>query len=288
MADWTDRDNLGIEFDEKYHFEAQPYNGRIFNEAVTLDDIEEYLPNLNARTPDELKEFKEIIAIAKAAEPELKLLRDKLLKLHYNIFPTIADEEGIREWENWLDLIRLSTDTIEDRRFRIITKLNERIPYTWVQLHRMLASLCGWDGYKMTLENLELTVEIMTGSESQFHSVVDLLRNVLPMYILWGVNRLTRAGQDVFVGGVTREVASQHFILENDLMDFSTDFKVGGVMRNVIFNRYKMDDQPIEAETTEYVGVTFRNKGMEKFRRLCLNHLDDPDGSFEDIDDMFD
>ena len=107
MADWTNKDELMKEVfsngnaDTDFHFFAEDTNDRIFDHVTCLDDVESYQPNLLARTPGTLRDFKEIQEIAKAAEPELKLLVERMLRWHYNIFPRIASEDGIREWEDW-------------------------------------------------------------------------------------------------------------------------------------------------------------------------------------------
>lgn len=172
---------------QSYPFAAAPNRQKVYDSCNSLDDLKEYEPNVLARTPDELKDFKEIIEIAKAAEPEFKLLTERLERLLLNLFPTEANETGIRQWENWLDVLREATDTLEDRRARVIGRLNERLPYTWVRLHKMVAGICGWDGYSMTLDELELTLRLKPHTNSKADAIIDLLSRILPLYILWNI-----------------------------------------------------------------------------------------------------
>ena len=142
-----------------------------------MANIEQYLPGRMAQ----IKEFMDLCLAENPEFDDMEAVRKKWLN---NKFPTQADEDGIAMFEKILDLHPSDSDTLEDRRFRVLTKLNERLPYTWIQLHRMMAALCGWDGYELKLEHFVLTVYLAMDSRSKLNSVIDMLRDVIPMHIL--------------------------------------------------------------------------------------------------------
>lgn len=140
--------------------------------------------NLIERIPDSLKEFEELIEYCKAVNPELKELEDLTIKWTNNKFPTEADEDGIYYFEQVLGLRPNKGESLEDRRFRVLARLNEKTPYTIIQLHRIMAALCGWEGYTLKVEDFILTLTLAMDSNSKLKSVMQMLRRVVPMHIL--------------------------------------------------------------------------------------------------------
>ena len=92
--------------------------------------------------PDFLKEFKEFRRLRKLSEAE----NVELLKL-WNSFENIIDnnfindstENGVESWERILKITPKAYDTLNDRKFRIQTRLNERLPYTYKEVEKRLA-----------------------------------------------------------------------------------------------------------------------------------------------------
>lgn len=123
--------------------------------------------------------------IAIAENPEFDKITIQLQKWLYNFFPVTADYEGISRWEDFLDLGHgAEGDTLEDRRYRVILKLNERLPYTIPRLYQMLASLCGWEGFTFSLNGPQLSevqIKIELYSDVLMSTVREMLERVLPL-----------------------------------------------------------------------------------------------------------
>ncbi len=65
------------------------------------------------------------------------------------------------------------TDTLDDRRFRILTRINEELPYTLPQLRSILKTLCG-AGKTIRYDcgqHLYLIVEIGLAAKNNFNDV---------------------------------------------------------------------------------------------------------------------
>ena len=142
-----------------------------------MANIEKYLPG-------RFSQIEEFMSMCLSQNPEfenMEEIREKWLK---NKFPTEADLDGIKIFEKILDIQPGANDSLEDRRFNVLTRLNQKLPYTWIQLHRMMAALCGWEGYELKLEDFILTVYLAMDSQPKLHAVIDLLADVLPMHIL--------------------------------------------------------------------------------------------------------
>ena len=141
-------------------------------------DILNYYPNVIA----EIEEFQHL---ANAVNPELNKLWGKYKNIFDNQFISSLDESGCLLWEKLLKITAMGTDTLDDRRFRILARLNENIPYTYRKLENMLTTLCGND-YTMQLQNNEyrLIVRIALSVQKQFNEVKKLLTKFVPANII--------------------------------------------------------------------------------------------------------
>ena len=127
----------------------------------------------------ELKEFKEI---AKAEEPEILLLLAECDRTLSNMFIETADEYGISQFEEMMGIYPLEGDTLDNRRFTVLVKWSDKLPYTEETLRNLLSVLCGESSYtlKIDYENYEVMVKLALESEDNAGEVNDLLDRVLP------------------------------------------------------------------------------------------------------------
>ena len=96
----------------------------------------EYLPYI-------VRDYAEFQGIAGAEQPEFENAWAAAGNLFANQFVRTADNLGLSRWEKILGIVPKGTDTFDGRRFRILTRLNERLPYTLPRFRQMLESLCG-------------------------------------------------------------------------------------------------------------------------------------------------
>ncbi|KOP78665.1 hypothetical protein AMS59_12685 [Lysinibacillus sp. FJAT-14745] len=138
-------------------------------------DIIGYLPPI-------LHEIKEIVAIANVEKPVLDSLWQQIEDTLDNQFVVTANEQGVERYEKMLKLNVLATDTIETRRFRILTRYQEQAPYTYRVLKQLLDSLLGEGQYelKRDVEAKILSVKIELTVKGMFDSVVVMLERITP------------------------------------------------------------------------------------------------------------
>lgn len=157
---------------------------RNFNNIRTID-LEEYLPDI-------LKDVREMRAIMQAETPEVQAIWDACEDCMNDQFITEATENGIARREKMLDITPFATDTLDDRRFRLLSRYNENIPYTRKSLATLLESLCGADGYVLTITTATFTVNVKValGVKKQEAIVGELLERVLPYNMIFTVELL--------------------------------------------------------------------------------------------------
>lgn len=156
--------------------------------------------------PSRFHSIKEFYDFCVANDPEFDNaleIKDKGLN---NRFPNTADIDGVRIWERILSLTPNASDTLEDRRFRIISNFQKRAPFTWAELNRMLAFLCGADDYTLEREaEFILKVSLTLDSESMLQSVIQMLEEIVPMHILLHIVVTHKGHFKIRVGGAYKD-----------------------------------------------------------------------------------
>lgn len=116
---------------------------RNFNNIRTID-LREYLPEV-------LKDVQEMRAIMEAETPEVQAIWDACEDCMNDQFIMEATENGVARREKMLKITPFATDTLDDRKLRLLSRYNENIPYTRRSLEALLESLCGAGGYILTI-----------------------------------------------------------------------------------------------------------------------------------------
>lgn len=137
--------------------------------------LKEYLPPI-------LLQSCEFPLLCKAEQPEADAIAASADEVLDAQFVETASDCGLARFEKIYGIICMDTDTVEDRRFRILARMNEQMPYTVRTLHRLLTTMCGPQGYKLELvpNDYRLTIWLLEGSLSTLRTAEELLYRILP------------------------------------------------------------------------------------------------------------
>ena len=165
-------------------------------------DILEYLP-------DFLKDVKEIVIHAKAVQPELADLWAAAENAYSDQFLYTMTENGIKRWEKMLKISPMGTDSLEDRRFRIINRVNAQLPYSYRMIEAHLTQMCGADGYTMAYDKdtWTLSIKIALTSKKQFAEIQSMVSEMIPTNIILSVDLLYNTHE--ILGRFTHEQLAQ-------------------------------------------------------------------------------
>lgn len=138
-------------------------------------DILSYLPPV-------LHGIKELVEIANVENKLLEATWQAIEDSFNNRFILSATEEGLARREKMLKIKVPATDSIETRRFRLLTRYQEQAPYTYRVLKQLLDSLLGEGQYEMNRDaaSKTLTVKIELTVKGQFDAVVVMLERITP------------------------------------------------------------------------------------------------------------
>lgn len=137
--------------------------------------LQDYLP------PILLKTY-EFPLLCDTEQPEIDRLRDAADAVLDAQFISTAGERGIERYEQIFSIVPQDTDTLDERRFRVLAKINAQLPFSIRRLRQQLETLCGADGYKLELDGdrYTLTVKVALTAKRNQQAVEELLADIVP------------------------------------------------------------------------------------------------------------
>lgn len=132
--------------------------------------------------PPYMQEYLEIKSIMQAEQPEIDTLWSATEKAFADQYILDATEYGVMRWESMLNISPKATETLDERKFRILTRLNQELPYTLTRLKEMLTALCGVNGFSIELQANQYHIEIKlaVGNHNNYGEVQRLLNAMIP------------------------------------------------------------------------------------------------------------
>lgn len=138
----------------------------------------EYLPDYFKN----VREFKNSISIE---NQEFQEIYEKINYIHNEQFIDTCSEYAVKRWEKILDMTPNDDDTLEQRKFKILLRLSQHLPYTEEILKAKLKELCGEKGYTLSVDPINCTIEVRVtlGIKYMYDEVLKLLKKILPMHL---------------------------------------------------------------------------------------------------------
>lgn len=132
--------------------------------------------------PQYVQEYQEIKEIMNTEQPEIDALWFSMESVFADQYILDATERGVCRWESMLGISPKDTDTLDERKFRILTRLNQELPYTLTRLNEVLTTLCGANGFSIDVQAAKYHVEIKlaVGNHTNYEEVKKLLNKMLP------------------------------------------------------------------------------------------------------------
>lgn len=131
---------------------------------------------------EEIQNVKEFQALASTEDGEIESINQAISDLMSDQFIETATEKGIARREKILSIIPFADDSLADRRFRVLSRWNSKLPYTYLGLVEKLNQLCGEKGYTIELNHNDYTLQIkveLTAKRME-QEVRDMTRKMIP------------------------------------------------------------------------------------------------------------
>ncbi len=155
--------------------------------------LKKYLPEFVS----EIKEFQEL---DKVCSLEIDELRKKLQQLQDNQFIETANNEGLRKYEQMLNIGYV--EDVATRKFNILNKYNSTIPFTLSWLNNMLNTTLGKGNFLLDIDYkcYTLTISVVALKEHLIPMIYDDLRRKIPCNLVLNVTTLEPIQMDYYVG----------------------------------------------------------------------------------------
>lgn len=138
---------------------------------------------IEIRLPEHLWNIKEIRFIYEKEEQQGEKIQQEINEIVDNIHIETARESGIIRREKILGIKPMDTSGLEERRAKVISKWNEKIPYTETELRNRLDNICGRGGYTLNISAKERKAEcfIELRKKNLIKTVGELLEELIPL-----------------------------------------------------------------------------------------------------------
>lgn len=140
--------------------------------------------------PEIITNIPDIAAIYAKNEEQENALDDAAAQCEDDLFLEDMGADHIKRWETILGISPAPDDSLDYRRYRVTSKLMEKLPYTRQTLRQKLDALCP-NGYHLTYKNEPLGTEmylyLALDSEKKKPDVQDLLERTLPLDVYYEI-----------------------------------------------------------------------------------------------------
>ena len=171
--------------------------------------------------PPFMREYIEMQQIMIAEQPEFDSAWLQYENAMKDQFILEATEYGVARWESMMKISPKDTDTLNERKFRILVKLNQELPYTMMKLKESLITLCGAGNFFIDLQaaKYHIEVKLALANENNYQEVVDLLKKMIPANMTQWVQIMYNS--NVVIGQFTHAqlTAYTHKQLRNEVFD---------------------------------------------------------------------
>ena len=158
--------------------------------------IEGYFPSC-------LRGIREFEKLAETENVEFDALWRELDRLHENLFVDSANEDGTKRFEQFLSIPTVTSDGLGVRKFRILSKLNNQLPYSMGWLVNKLETAFG-GAQEFTIERdaaaHELSIEVDMVHAETLVSLYNDLRQSIPANMILHTNVSTTTTFRQYVG----------------------------------------------------------------------------------------
>lgn len=225
--------------------------------------------NLVDYLPTFVKQYKEFLTITEMEQTELEQMEQLINEITQNSFIQTANEKGIKRFETVVGIIPKKEDTLELRRFRILSKWNEELPYTYLSLFQWLTTNLGEHSFKLNLYHETYLLELIIKEYSNpfMRNVIEQVKERIPanLFFIPIANYLQQVKEQIKTELVI-QIIGQFYTRERFLYLDGTWHLNGTHMLNGSFDNEREEFYPNQLKAVSYINIKQQidNKTMVK------------------------
>ncbi len=159
------------------------------------------MSNISQYLPEYLREIREFKEICSTEDIEIERLNNKIDEIINEVKVQTAKGFGLVRYEKIFNIINTSSD-IEERRFKIKSKLVNQLPFNINWLRNKLKNLVGAGNYRIDIDskNYKVTIQISHIFPDIAEVLIDEFRNEFPANLLIVINLFQTETAQLYIG----------------------------------------------------------------------------------------
>lgn len=158
---------------------------------------------LNQYMPLFLQDIREFKAIFNSEDKELEYLNNLVATMLIEVIVNTAESYGLTRYEKIYGITDIAT-TVDERRFNILTKMNNKVPFTYNWLRNKLKTLVGEGNYEIIedFKHYKIQIDIIALFDDIAIILNKDLRQQLPANLQIIVNLFQTEQCNIYYGGI--------------------------------------------------------------------------------------
>lgn len=171
-----------------------------------MDDLTRVI-SLATFLPPVTRDSKDVQELMRIEDMELQALWEAMCDIFYNQFISTMTAYGLQQWEKIFDVMPKASDTLQDRRTRILQLLIGTRPYTVLSFQAILDNIYGPGNVTIHVDNdkyefwMELTADMMRKNMS----IREFAETIVPKNLLILISNTQNATLRQYTGGYVRQ-----------------------------------------------------------------------------------
>jgi hypothetical protein len=137
--------------------------------------------------PQALTGIPDLEQLYDAIDDQVEKLNDEVDQLDEDTFFDTMSENRVKRWENMISLTPGQNDSLDDRRFRIQSRVVDKLPYSYRIILSDLHALDPEAQMEIDWEHLNVKVYMALSSQSMVADVEELLEKKLPLNLTYEI-----------------------------------------------------------------------------------------------------
>lgn len=131
--------------------------------------------------PDFMQELRELKELYNTEDIEVKKINDVIENIFTEVIIKTAESYGLERYEKIYGLAD-NSDNIETRRFKILSKILNKVPYSYNWINNKLKEILGNENYKINInyDEYKINIEIAYLFHDIAETLYDDLRPIIP------------------------------------------------------------------------------------------------------------
>ncbi len=149
--------------------------------------------------PKFIADIEEVYQIMQSLQNNVDSITINIEDILKDFFINDATLEGVKRYEGMFNITPKLTESLEERKLKILSIYNETPPYTYKKLILILNAICGEENYRIFLQYTNLVLKLRIGLDKKDlqNRIFDIVDKIIPLNIFFNLKLDYNIWQDV-------------------------------------------------------------------------------------------